>query len=450
MQTNGTDRTTERLARFVAETNFAEIPASVIHEAKRAIIDGLGVGLGGSDHESVSLLLNYCTSLGGAPVSQVWGRPDRLPAELAALVNGQAEHVLDFDDTFLPFETVLHGTVPLLPGLLAVAEQRDLDGRAILRGFVLGLEVELRLALALGRAHYLGGWHVTATAGPVGGAVGVGAMIGLPAEQLGHAIGIALTHSGGVTAMFGSMSKAYHCGKAAEAGVRAALLAEAGFDSAPEPLTHPQGYLNVATSDRAAHHLVDALGERWRVAENGYKPYSSGVVTHPLVDALVAIRDGGVTADEVERIEARVNPWVLQATGQAEPTTGLEGKFSAYHCAAVALIDGAARPAQFTDERVNDPAVVRLRRTVHLTPDENVRKDEVSVAVFLRNGVRQEIHVEYASGTANNPMTDRALGEKFLDLAHPVVGRRADELLMDVWTLDDVRSARAIASLLAG
>ncbi|GIW07196.1 MAG: hypothetical protein KatS3mg060_2001 [Dehalococcoidia bacterium] len=440
---------TDRLSRFVADCPLDAVPAPIVHEAKRAMVDGLGVALGGSGHESVELLLRYCQTLGGVAESQVWGRPDRLPAELAALVNGQAEHVLDFDDTFLPHETVIHGTVPVLPGLLAVAEARRLDGRSIVRGLVLGLEIELRLALALGRAHYLGGWHVTATAGPVGGAIGVGALLGLDAPALRNAIGIALTHSGGVTAMFGTMSKAYHCGKAAEAGVRSALLASLGFDSAPEPLVHPQGYLNVVSSDRAAHHLTDRLGEQWRVAENGYKPYSSGVVTHPLIDALVAVRNKGVRAEQVAAIEARVNPWVLQATGQAEPTTGLEGKFSAYHCAAVALLDGTARPAQFTDERVNDPAAVALRRKVRLTPDDALRKDEVAVTVELLDGNKHTEYVARASGTAENPLSDDALSAKFLDLARPVLGARADALLDRVWHLESLADATELAMLLA-
>ncbi len=164
------DGTTDRLAQFLVDTALDGLPPAVVHEARRCIIDGLGVALGGADHPSVDILLRYTTSIQGQPQAQVWGRPDRLPAELAALVNGHAEHVLDFDDTFLPHETVLHATVPILPGLLAVAEQRHLDGNALLRSFVLGFEAECRLALALGRAHYIGGWHVTGTAGPIGGA----------------------------------------------------------------------------------------------------------------------------------------------------------------------------------------------------------------------------------------------------------------------------------------
>jgi 2-methylcitrate dehydratase PrpD len=448
MEANGSTNVTDHLARFFVETSYEALPPGVIHEAKRCIVDGIGVALGGADHPSAEILLKYCRALGGNPEAQVWGHPDRLPVELAALVNGHQGHVLDFDDTFLPPETALHATVPLLSPILAIAERRHSSGQAVLRAFALGFEAEARLALALGRSHLLDGWHVTATTGPVGGAVGVGVLIGLEPMKMRHAMGIALTHSGGVTAMFGSMSKAYQCGKGAEAGVRAALLAEMGFDGPAEPLTHPQGYLNVASRDRAAERLTDRLGERYLILENGFKPYASGVVTHPLIDALVALRKEGLEAEQVDRIDVRVNPFVLQVTGQAEPQTGLQGKFSAYHCAAVALLDGTARKAQFTDARVNDPAAVALRRKVTLIPDESIRRDECRVVVKGKDGPEREKHIPRASGTAENPMSDEALAEKFLDLATPLLGPRSRQVLDLVWSLDRLADATRVPLLL--
>ena len=441
---------TEHLAGFFTETSYEAIPPAAIHEARRCIVDGIGVALGGADHPSSHILLKYCQNMDGKPEAQVWGRPDRLPVEMASLINGHQGHVLDFDDTFLPPETALHGTAPLLPSLLAVAEQRHLTGKAILRAFVLGFEAEARLALALGRKHLLAGWHVTATTGPFGSAVGVGTLIGVDRVKLRNAIGVAITHSGGVTAMFGSMSKAYHCGKAAEAGVRSALLAEMGFNSAMEPLIHPQGYLNVAASDRAVDRLTDRLGERYLIRENGFKPYASGVVTHPVIEALVHLRTEGLRADQIDRIDVRVNPFVLQVTGQTEPKTGLEGKFSVYHCAAAAVFDGAARKAQFTDARVNDPALISLRRKITLHTDETLRKEECSVIVTLTDGSKRERHIPRAAGTAENPMSDEALAEKFRDLAQPAIGSHATLLLDLVWNLDRLEDAAKIAHLLKG
>lgn len=440
---------TARMAGFFARTSYESIPPEAIHEARRCIVDGLGVSLGGCNHPSTTILLQYCRQMNGGTQAQVWGRPDRLPVELAALVNGHQEHVLDFDDTYMPPETNLHATAAVLPALLAVAEDRRLAGKALLRAFVLGFEAAARLASALGRNHYSAGWHVTATAGPVGAAVGVGALIGLDSTRLRHAIGTAVTHSGGVTAMHGSMCKAYHAGKAAELGVRSALLAELGFESALEPLTHPKGYLNVAASDRAVSRLTDHLGSRYLIRENGFKPYSSGVLTHALIDAMVALRREGLPVDRVEKIEAVVNPFVLEATGRKEPKTGLEGKFSAYHCAAVALVDGTARTSQFTDARVNDPQVAALRRKVILRADETIRKDECRVTVTLAGGGRRELHIAHAGGTAENPLTDEALAEKFLDLAGPVIGDRSRRVLSLVWSLESLEDVTDLARLLA-
>ena len=439
---------TERMAGFFARASYESIPPEAIHEARRCIVDGLGVSLGGCDHPSTKILLQYCRQIDGGKQAQVWGWPDRLPVELAALLNGHQEHVLDFDDTYMPPETNLHTTAAVLPAVLAVAEARRLAGKAVLRAFVLGFDAAARFASALGRNHYSAGWHVTATAGPVGAAVGVGALIGLDGTKLRHAIGTAITHSGGVTAMHGSMCKAYHAGKAAELGARSALLAELGFESAPEPLTHPKGYLNVAASDRAFSRLTDRLGSRYLIRENGFKPYSSGVLTHALIDAMVALRREGLPVDRVERIEAAVNPFVLQATGRKEPKTGLEGKFSAYHCAAVALIDGTARMLQFTDERVNDPQVTALRRKVFLQADEAIPKHECRAAVILAGGSRREKRIAGAVGTAENPLTDEGLAEKFLDLAGPVIGDRSRRVLSLVWSLEGLDDTADLARLL--
>jgi len=447
---NEADAVTDRLAGFFVETQYEHIPREAIHEARRAIIDGLGVGLGGRDDPSVEILMNYCRTIGSRGEAQVWGRPERLPAELAALVNGQQAHILDFDDTFMPPETNLHATAPLLPALLAVAEARRLGGKAILRAFVLGFDAAARLAYAMGRAHYSAGWHVTATMGPVGAAVGAGILIGLDRAKLRNAIGIAITHSGGVAAMHGSMCKAYHAGKGAELGLRSALMAELGFDSSPEPIAGPKGYLNVAAGDRAVSRLTDRLGSRYMILENGYKPYASGVLTHALIDAMVALKREGVQGRQVEKIEARVNPFVLQATGQTDPKTGLAGKFSATHCAAVALLDGTARKLQFTDARVTDPEVVALRRKVTFQPDAAFRKSECRVAVTLAGGGKREKYIPHAGGTNENPMSDEGLAEKFTDLAVPVIGDRSRKVLDLVCSLERLADAAHLAALLAG
>ncbi|MHB8909418.1 MAG: MmgE/PrpD family protein [Syntrophales bacterium] len=444
------DPVTDRIAGFFVETPYEDIPREAIHEARRAIIDGLGVSLGGVDDPSAGILMNYCRSIGGSEQAQVWGRPERLPAEFAALVNGQQAHILDFDDTFMPPETNFHTTAPLLPALMAVAEQRHLSGKAVLRSFVLGFDGSARLAHAMGRAHYSQGWHVTATMGPVGAAIGVGTLIGLDRSELRNAIGIAITHSGGVTAMHGSMCKSYHAGKGAELGLRSALMAELGFNSAQEPITDPKGYLNVAAGDRAVSRLTDRLGSRYLILENGYKPYASGVLTHALIDAMVALKREGVQADQVEKIEARVNPFVLQATGQVEPKTGLAGKFSAYHCVAVALMDGSARKLQFTDARVTDPEVVALRRKVVFLPDEAIRKSECRVVVTLAGGGSRKKYIPQASGTTENPVSDEGLAEKFKDLAVPVIGSRSSKVLDIVWSLEQLGDTAQLAKLLAG
>ena len=207
---------------------------------------------------------------------------------------------------------------------------------------------------------------------------------------------------------------------------------------------------NALGSVAAPDELVHELGMRWEIERNGHKPYACGVVKHPVIDAVIAIRSQAyVDPTRIEAIELRVNPLVVSVTGLEAPGTGLQSKFSVYHSAAVAWIDGAARIPQYTDERASDPAVIALRQRIKVTVDESLRSDQAE-AVVIFDGVRHRTFIEHASGTADNPMSDAEIEAKFLANAEPVIGHdRARHVRDRVHGLDQLTDVRELIQLCA-
>jgi 2-methylcitrate dehydratase PrpD len=241
----------------------------------------------------------------------------------------------------------------------------------------------------------------------------------------------------------GTMGKSFHAGKAAANGVLAALLAERGFDSTQEIIEGKKGFARIYSDVAAPEQLIAGLGESWMIEANGHKPYACGVVLHPLIDAVIALRNrDAIDPAAVSEIALRVHPLVLSITGVVEPSTGLQSKFSTVHSAAVALIDGSAGVAQYSDAKAADPIVATLRRKVNAQADNSLRKDEAYAAITA-GGRRHDIHIAHASGTADNPMSDAAIETKFMANAAPVIGRdraeRARDFVQSIETQPDMR-----------
>jgi 2-methylcitrate dehydratase PrpD len=230
---------TAEIASFVARTRFEDLPEDVVHHVWRSVVDCLAVALGGLEHPSLAMYLTLADTLGGHEQARIWGTPRKASVNLAALINGHLAHLLDFDDSYMPEVTILHGNAPIIPAAMALGEYLGANGREFALAFALGFEVAARAALAAGKSLYDHHFHVTAVMGPVGAAVAAGKLLGLDAQRLQWAIGIACSQSGGLGQAHGSMTKAFHAGRGAHAGVIAALLAKEGFTSGPDPLSGP-------------------------------------------------------------------------------------------------------------------------------------------------------------------------------------------------------------------
>jgi 2-methylcitrate dehydratase PrpD len=272
----------------------------------------------------------------------------------------------------------------------------------------------------------------------VGAAVAVAKLQGLDPQRFAYAIGLAATEPTGLREMFGTMTKPFHPGKAAMNGLMAALLAESGFTSSTQSLEAKRGYGYVLSEDPKFEHLTSRWGESWEILKNSYKPFASGIVTHPAIDGAIRIRSKyNVDAEQIASILLEVHPLVEELTGKTNPQTGLEGKFSVYHCTAVGYLDGKAGVKQFTDERVKDEQAIALRRKIRLVINEDLHEDQAVIKMTLHNGQVIEEFVEHAIGSRDVPMTNQQLEEKFLDVTADVLSaERQKQLLEMVWNFD--------------
>jgi 2-methylcitrate dehydratase PrpD len=441
---------TRELAAFASGLTYDQLPPPVLREARRCLVDFLGTALGGSSHPVVDVLLRAAAGWQTAPQATVLGRTSRVDLLAAALVNGAMAHVHDFDDTHLA--SIVHPTSPLWPAILALAEVRGgaLPGKRWLAAFVAGFEVECRVGAAAYPSHDAGAYHATGIFGPLGAAAACSNLLGMSAEQTAMTMSVAASQAAGLRAQFGTMTKSFHVGNASRSGLMAALLVEQGLDASPSPIEAERGLLTTfAPVERRPEALTQRLGSDFQILHNSVKPYSCGVVTHPLIDSVIKLRrEHGLEPQQVAQIEAEVHPLVLNLTGKQDPRVGLEGKFSAYHCAAAALVDGVCGPEQFTDARVLDRTVADLRRRVRLNANPDIKEHEAEVAITLVDGRCLTIHIPFHQGTPENPVTDEALQAKFTSLANlSLPPDRAAAIVSTVDRVDDLTSPEPLLAL---
>jgi 2-methylcitrate dehydratase PrpD len=376
----------------------------------------------------------------------VMGRSETSTMPYASLTNGFAAHLLDYDDTFNPGDTTVHGSAPVWPVIFALAEDRPVSGAQALTAFVAGFETECRLGRAAGDAHYEIGWHVTGTVGHVGAAAAAGRMLALRPEVLVMALGSAGTQAAGLKSVYGTDGKALHAGKAAMDGLLSAVMAQEGVTSSTDVIEGPRGMLAVMSTDPSPEKLLEGLGAQWLLSANGYKPYPNGSLTHPAIDAVLQLRaQYGFTADDVKRVRAEVNAKAATVTGKVDPRTGLDAKFSLVHAVAVALLARRPLPEHFTDSAAVDPRIAGVRELVDVVSDPATGKRAAEVTVELVDGTSHTCRVDDNKGTPNNPMSDGDLSEKFTDNVAPRLGAEAATALAAAcWAVDSADDFAAI------
>jgi 2-methylcitrate dehydratase PrpD len=436
---------TRTLARYIVSAKPSDLPASVRKEAARTLLNWVGCTLGGSRHETVGIAISAMAPFSGPAQASILGRKERLDILNAALINGISSHVLDYDDTHS--RNIIHPAGPVISAILALSEHHPVSGNEFVNALVLGVDAECRIGNSVYPKHYDVGWHITGTAGVFGAAAASSKLLGLSEQQMLWALGLAATQPVGLQEMFGSMTKSFHPGRAAQNGLTAALLASKNFTSSEQSLEAKYGWANVVSAAHNYDDITKRLGESFEISKNTYKPFACGVVMHPTIDGCIQLRnENKLSADEIDRIELRVHPLVMQLTSKKSPQTGLEGKFSIYHAASVALVEGSGGIEQFSDRAVRDRTIASLRDRVSTVVDSSLHEDQVRIALVTKNGRRLEKFVEHAVGSLDHPMSDKDLEAKFTGLANGALLPDLQRKLMDLcWSVEGLPKAGAVA-----
>jgi 2-methylcitrate dehydratase PrpD len=435
---------THTLARYLISAKPEDLPAAVCKEATRTLLNYVGCAVGGSHHETVDNAILAIAPFSGPPQAGVFGRSERFDIMHVALLNGISSHIFDFDDTHL--KTIIHPAGPVVSAIMALSEYRPINGRDFLNAMVLGIETECRIGNAVYPNHYDIGWHITGTAGVFGAAAATGKLLNLNEQQMVWALGLAATQPVGLREMFGTMTKSFHPGRAAQSGILAALLASKNYTSSNQGIEAKRGWANVTSTKQDYAEITEGLGKTYEVSINTYKPFACGIVIHPVIDACIQLRNEfKLTADQIARIDLRVHPLVLELTGKKTPQVGLEGKFSVYHSAAAAIVYGAAGESQFSDAAVHNPVVIALRDNVNAVADPSIKEEQARVTIVLKDGRKLEKFIKHAIGSVERPMSDADLEAKFSGLAEGIIPKKQTRRLMDLcWNIEKLSSAADI------
>ncbi len=444
---------TRELARRIAETRPAEVGPSARARAREAVVDTLGVALAGAAEDCARLALRLACEEGAGPRSAVWGAAERTSHSWAAFVNGTAGHALDFDD--VDWVMMGHPSVTLTPALVALAEERGLGGGPLLAAYAVGFELLRVLGRALNPVHYRRGFHATATLGAVGTAGACAHLLGLDAERARHALALAASEAGGLVSNFGTMTKPFHAGQAARAGLVAARLAEMGFTAAADALE--SGFTAAFAAEGADWEAAArGWGPPWDIEEGVcVKIHPCCAMTHPGIDAMLDLcRREGIRGEEVEAIGARASSMTLKVLRYRLAATGLEGKFSMPFCLASAVVDGRVGLPQFEEARVRRPEVAALQERVEFELDPELARsapesERTEVWVRLKDGREFRASEERARGHIERPLAREELREKFLECAAvSLPAERAEAAWEGWWEVERAAEIRALTALL--
>jgi 2-methylcitrate dehydratase PrpD len=423
---------TEHVVKFVAGTRYEDLPEQVIELGKKSILDGLGLALAGSRAQSGILCRQYLREIGfGDRGATIVGSSIRTTARFAAFANGVSMHADDFDDTQLAvakdrvYGLLVHPTVPVLPALLALSERRTVSGKEFMLAYHLGVEVECKIAEAISPRHYQDGFHSTGTCGPLGSAAACAKLLRFEHSKLVQVFGLAASQSGGLRENFGTMTKPFQAGRAAESGLVSAELVALGWTAAEQILEAERGFFHAFGGSYDPAVILDHLGKPWTFSSPGIslKPYPSGSLTHPAMTELARLIEvNQIEAAQLERIDVGANHNMTATLLHHRPKTGLEAKFSMEFCMAILLLERKAGLGEFSDKVVQRTDIQEMIRRVNFYVDpeaESTGFDKMTslLKIHLKNGRVIEGRADFGKGSPANPMTFEEAAKKFTGCA---------------------------------
>jgi 2-methylcitrate dehydratase PrpD len=434
-------RVVERFAAFAEGRRARRIELRVLHHAKRAVIDWHAALYPGSVAAPATLLeRSLAEEIGRGEARLALGR--RAGVRAAALINGAAAHTAEVDDIYR--DGIYHPGAPTIAAALALAQARGASGEQFLRAVIVGYEVSTRIAQAMGRAHYRY-WHNTGTIGCFGAASAAAELIGLDRGRFAHALATVATFAAGLQQAFrsDSMSKPMHAGRAAEAGVTAALAASEGVTGSLDVMEGEAGFGRAMGEGPDWERALSTLGEDFNICRMTFKNHACCGHAFAAIDGALALRAKmGVSADEIARVRIGGYRATLEVSGIVEPATAAEARFSTPYLVATALIHGSVRLAAFEPPRLEDSGTRALMRRVELALDPELdaafpARRAARVAIETRDGRRGEHLQATRKGDPDLPLSDAELEDKYLELVSPVLGdEKARTLLARLWKLE--------------
>jgi 2-methylcitrate dehydratase PrpD len=424
---SGVKQGTKKVAEFICNTSVDSIPKEAYTAAKIALLDHLGVAITGSNEDCSKLIIAYVKEQNSKKEASVICQKFKTSAELAALANGTAGHALDYDDTIVSsVHYNLHPSVPIFPAALALGEKYNLSGAKVLSGYIVGLEVQYRVGLAMGQRIAPSGWHSTAILGTIGSLAAAANLLQLNENQTRMALGISGSLTGGMVRNLDTNTKPMHAGNAARSGIFAATLAKSGFGANPSILDDQFSFCGVFSEGKILDigNNADNLSKQWDIIARGltYKPYPCCRAIHASIEAVQNLREMyKFSAAQVDSIVCKTHPVIPIFASRHKPLTGYEGKFSVGYCLAAAILTGNVLLEDFTDEKVNDPERQALTSKVSFVHPPGWGTGTVDlkaeVIIKLKNGQEYSYLVNDPKGEPGNPMSDEEFLGKFKNCA---------------------------------
>ena len=444
------------LAEFASQLALADIPSEVQAHARLCLLDGLGCGLYGSQLEWGRISAAAAEELAGGGAASLWGHSARVGAAAAALANGTSLHGFEIDDVHV--RSMIHPAAVVIPAVLALAETDHADGETVLAAIVAGYEVGIRVGIATGVPHGARGYHATGTVGCVAAAAGAARVLGLDADRTAHAIGIAATQAAGLyCARAGAMTKRFHAGHAAQAGVLGAVLARRGFTGSQDVLEASfGGFMSTLTENADMDELTSGLGSVWETALVGFKIHAACASAHTIIDGLDMLMQQGLRAENLDSLTVHMTGKAARNVGWPyRPAGVVAAQMNGSYAAAVKLLDGVVFAEQYAEDRLAAPDILGLVERIRIVHDPVLdaggaaKRHASRVEAVLSDGRTLSAFNEQRRGSSHRPLSQDEIVQKFrLVTARILSPEAADDLLDLVFTVDKLPDMTALTRLL--
>ncbi|MBW1973091.1 MAG: MmgE/PrpD family protein [Deltaproteobacteria bacterium] len=434
----------EVFANFSVNLDFDNLSTKLVEQTKLFFLDWLGSAFRGANEKPTQIVLETIKELNGKQESTVLADMSKNSCIMAALANGVSSHVVEMDD--LHRKGIFHPAAPVFSAALPVAEKLHVSGKRFIEAIVVGYEVGIRTAEAIGESHYHF-WHTTGTCGTFGAAASVAKLLSLDQDKTTWSIGSAGTQASGLWEFLtdNAMSKQLHPAKAAVNGIFSAFLAQKGFTGATSIFEGEKGFFKATSSDFDLKKATYKLGEdNFKILECSLKKHASCGHTHSSIDAVLDIlSEHPIPPDNIEKINVSLYSQALDLLNKVKPTTPFFAKFSLPFCIATAVIYRKVDLDAFTEQRLKDQSILRMMEKIFVKRDEMLsnlypEKWSAIVTIVTKDGSSYQKRVDHPKGDPENPMSKEEIINKYKDMSKKQLKEKTDVLLNKILTLEEI------------